>query len=400
MALRDMAARLFAPLAGGFLPEEKASKTGPLIAFHMQGQPVWTPRNYADLAREGFNKNAVVYRCVRMIAEAAASVHLDAFEGGEARDSHPLLGLLGKPNATQCGPDLLEDWFGYLLVSGNAFMEAVSVSGTVRELHVLRPDRMKVIAGADGWPEGYEYTASGQSVRFPQDVERGVRPILHMALFHPDNDHYGLSPLEAAATAVDIHNASGGWNKALLDNSARPSGALVYAGKDGALTPEQYDRLKEELESGFMGTANAGRPLLLEGGLDWKAMSLSPKDMDFIQAKYVAAREIALALGVPPMLLGIPGDNTFANYQEANRTFWRQTVLPLVNRTAKALAGWLGDGVELRPDLDRIEALSSEREALWARVKAADFLTVNEKRALVGYGPVEGGEALRGGRTG
>lgn len=399
----DALARLFAPMESDRLRnsqgrlDEKASQTGSLIAFHAQGQPVWSPRDYAALAREGFAKNAVVYRCVRMISEAAASVPLLAFEGREERDEHPLLRLVASPNATQCAPDLFEAWYGYLLVAGNAYMEAVSVGGDVRELHVLRPDRMKVVPGPDGWPEAYEYTAAGQSVRFPQDAERGERPILHMALFHPTNDHYGMSPLEAAAIGVDIHNASGGWNKALLDNSARPSGALVYQGKDGALTGEQYDRLKEELESGFQGTGNAGRPLLLEGGLDWKAMSLSPKDMDFINAKYVAAREIALALGVPPMLLGIPGDNTFANYREANRTFWRQTVLPLVGRTTKALSGWLGEGVELKPDLDRIEALSVEREALWERVRKADFLTLNEKRSLVGYGPIEGGERMSAG---
>lgn len=399
-AMTDALMRLLAPIAGessGAAREEKASRTGPLVAFHMTGQPLWTPRNYADLAREGFTKNAVVYRCVRMIAEAASSVTLYAFEKGQPINAHPLLDLIARPNATQCAPDLLEAWYGFLLVSGNAYMEAVSVSGEVRELHVLRPDRMKVIPGPDGWPEGYEYTAGGQSVRFAQDVERGVRPILHMALFHPDNDHYGLSPLEPAAIGVDIHNASGGWNKALLDNSARPSGALVYTSNDGALTGEQYERLKSELETSFQGAANAGRPLLLEGGLEWRAMSLSPKDMDFIQAKYVAAREIALALGVPPMLLGIPGDNTFANYQEANRSFWRQTVLPLVNRTAKSLAGWLGDGIELRPDLDSIEALSLEREALWERVRKADFLTVNEKRALVGYEAVDGGEGIPAG---
>jgi len=394
-SLGDAFARLFTPVESGRHSEglsEKASRTGSLVAFHSQGVPVWTPRDYGSLAREGFAKNAVVYRCVRMIAEAAASVPLMLFEEGQALDTHPLLSLIAGPNATQCAPDLFEAWYGYLLVSGNAYMEAVSVSGVVRELHVLRPDRMKVIPGPDGWPEAYEYTASGQSVRFPQDVERGVRPILHMALFHPDNDHYGMSPLEAAATAIDIHNAAGGWNKALLDNSARPSGALVYTAKDGALTGEQYERLKSELESGYQGMSNAGRPLLLEGGLDWKAMSLSPKDMDFIEAKYVAAREIALALGVPPMLLAIPGDNTFANYQEANRTFWRQTVLPLVSRTSKALAGWLGKSVELKPNLDKIDALSSEREALWERVRKADFLTVNEKRAAVGYGPVEEGD--------
>lgn len=399
MALRNFLARLLSPVERDNVPayrEQKMSLTGPLISLHSLGQPVWTPRNYTDLAREGFAKNAIVYRCVRMISEAAASVPLLAFEDGEARDAHPLLRLLARPNATQCAPDMFESWYGYLLVAGNSFMEAVSVSGKVRELHVLRPDRMKVIPGPDGWPEAYEYTAGGQSVRFPQDVERGVRPILHMALFHPDNDHYGMSPLEAAAIGIDIHNASGAWNKALLDNSARPSGALVFQGKDGALTSEQYDRLKAELESGFQGTSNAGRPLLLEGGLDWKAMSLSPKDMDFVEVKHVAAREIALALGVPPMLLGIPGDNTFANYQEANRTFWRQTVLPLVNRTAKSLAGWLDEGVEIKPDLDKIEALSTEREALWERVRKSDFLTINEKRAAVGFGPVEGGELLTG----
>jgi HK97 family phage portal protein len=384
--------------------EAKASKAAKLIAWASRGQPVWSPRDLASLAREGFAKNAIVYRAVRMIAEAAASVPLYLFDGEREIDAHPLLGLLARPNAMQCGPDLLEAWYGHLMVAGNAYLEAVSVEGRPRELHVLRPDRMKVVPGADGWPEAYEYAVAGQTLRFDQDGGR-LRPILHMALFHPLNDHYGLSPLEPAATGIDLHNASGAWNKALLDNSACPSGALVYTAKDGQLTPEQYERLKTELEESFQGAQNAGRPLLLEGGLDWKSMSFSPKDMDFIAAKHVAAREVALALGVPPMLLGIPGDNTYANYAEANRSFWRQTVLPLVGRTAKALSAWLAPGfaeathveapaLELKPDLDAVEALSTEREALWARVRGADFLTVNEKRAAVGYGAVDGGDAL------
>ena len=125
-----------------------------------------------------------------------------------------------------------------------------------------------------------------------------------MKLFHPVNDHYGLSPIEAAAAAIDLHNAAARWNKALLDNSARPSGALVYSSGQH-MTAEQFERLKSELETSFQGTRNAGRPLLLEGGLDWKAMSLTPRDLDFMEAKNSAAREIALAIGVPPMLLGI-----------------------------------------------------------------------------------------------
>ncbi|WP_025031732.1 phage portal protein, partial [Nitratireductor aquibiodomus] len=219
-----------------------------------------------------------------------------------------------------------------------------------------------------------------------------VGAALQLTLFHPLDDHYGFAPLGAALMALDTHNQAARWNKALLDNSARPSGALVYAPKEGGnLSDDQFDRLKVELEQGYAGAARAGRPLLLEGGLDWKAMSLSPRDMDFMAAKNGAARDIALAIGVPPMLLGIPGDNTYANYQEANRAFYRLTVLPLVGRVAKEFSAWLqpvfGAGVRLWYDADGIEGLAAEREALWSRVGAADFLSDEEKRRAVGYGP-------------
>jgi HK97 family phage portal protein len=234
-------------------------------------------------------------------------------------------------------------------------------------------------------------------VRFDQSAP--LPPILHLTAFHPLDDHYGLAPLEAAAVAVDTHNAAARWNKALLDNSARPSGALVYDGPEGSLLSDgQYERLKRELTENYEGSTNAGRPLLLEGGLDWKPMSLSPKDMDFMEAKHTAAREIALAFGVPPMLLGIPGDNTYSNYQEANRVFWRQTVLPVAQRVGCALAQWLapafGTDLRLSIDTDRIDALSTDRAALWERVTKAPFLTLNEKREAVGYAPAEGGDQL------
>jgi HK97 family phage portal protein len=164
------------------------------------------------------------------------------------------------------------------------------------------------------------------------------------------------------------------------------------------LSDNQFERLKRELEDTYQGAVNAGRPLLLEGGLDWKAMSLSPKDMDFLEAKHTAAREIALAFGVPPMLLGIPGDNTYSNYQEANRVFWRQTVLPLATRMGCALMQWLapvfGTSLRLAVDTDRIDALAADRAALWERIATAPFLTINEQREAAGYGPVEGGDRL------
>ena len=390
-----MLSRLKAYLAP---PESKASRTAQLIALQSGGRARWTPRDYQALAREGYLSNAIVHRCVRLIAENAAACSFLILADGREADVHPLAQLLTRPNPRQDGAALFEMLYAHLLLAGNAYVEGVALDDRVRELYALRPDRMKVVPGEDGWAEAYEYHVGGRSVRFEQLASR-VPPILHLTFFHPLDDHYGLAPLEAAAAAVDTHNAAARWNKALLDNAARPSGALVYTGAEGSLLSEQqFERLKRELEDTYAGAVNAGRPLLLEGGLDWKAMSLSPKDMDFLEAKHTAAREIALAFGVPPMLLGIPGDNTFANYQEANRVFFRQTVLPLASRTGSAIAQWLtpqfdGD-VRVTVDTDRIDALAADRVALWARAQAADFLTVNEKREATGYAPIAGGDGL------
>lgn len=381
----DRIRQLFAP------PEQKLGRGRALVAMHGVGRPVWTPGDPVARIRAGFERNPVVQRAVRLLAEQLGAVPLLLFEADRELETHPLLELLAQPNPHQTGPALLEALTIHLLLSGNAYVEAALIDGVPRELHVLRPDRMRVVPGSDGWPEAFDYQVGADTVRFRQDADP-VPPILHVALLHPLDDHYGLAPLAAAATAVDLHNAASAWNKALLDNAARPSGALVYAGPDGAnLSQDQYDRLKEELDAEMSGPKNAGRPLLLDGGLDWKPMALSPSDMDFLQAKHGAAREIALAFGVPPMLLGIPGDNTYSNYQEANRALFRQTVLPLLGRFTSALANWLApafgsERLRLEPDLDRIEALAPDREALWRRISAADFLSADEKRIAVGYG--------------
>jgi HK97 family phage portal protein len=375
--------------------ERKDSRAGALIALSLTGRPVWTPRDFERMTRNGFARNAVAYRCVRMIAESAGSVPWTLFDGETEVTAHPLLDLLARPNPADTGAGMMEQLYGFLQTSGNAYLEAASVGGEVRELYALRPDRMKVVPGSSGWAQGYEYSVNGQTARFAR-AQDGFLPILHLKLFNPLNDHYGMSPAEAASTAIDIHNASADWGKALLDNGARPSGALIYKGTEASpnLSDQQFARLKEELESQYQGAQNAGRPLLLEGGLEWRPLSLSPEEMDLSGVRYAAAREIALAFGVPPMLLGIPGDATYNNYREANLAFWRQTALPLVARTAQALTNWLrprfGATLRLSYDADAVDALNVEREALWSRVGAADYLTTDEKRAAVGYGKLEG----------
>ena len=391
-----MAFRLFGRAAGPAPErEQKASAAGRVIALAAgSGRVVWSPRDTASLVRSGFVNNPVAFRAVRLIAEAAAAVPLICQDREARYDTHPVLDLLRRPNGGQGRAELFEALYGQILLSGNGYLEAVgsSGSGLPSELHVLRADRMAIVPGDDGWPVAYEYSVGGRKYRF--DMQGSPDPICHIRSFHPLDDHYGLSPMQAAAVAVDVHNSASSWSKALLDNAARPSGAIIYKGADGqgALSPEQYDRLVSEMEMHHQGARNAGRPMLLEGGLDWRPMGFSPSDMEFHETKKAAAREIAQAFGVPPMLMGIPGDATYANYAEAHRAFYRLTVLPLVGRVAASVAWWLsehlGAEIDLRADPDQVPALAEERDQHWRRISEAVFLTASEKRAALGLPPV------------
>jgi len=336
------------------------------------GEP-W-PRSYEAQVREAYLGNPVAQRAVRLVAESVAWAPVCA----EGHDAAHLL-----------TPALLETVATQLLLHGNAFVQVLQDGeGMPTELFPLRPERVTVEAGPGGWPAAYRYKVGAAASRIAARDGLGRPGLVHLRAAHPLDDHYGLGCLGAAAGVVAVHNAAAKWNKALLDNGARPSGALVCDGGESALSAEQFERLKSELEAVFSGADNAGRPLVLDGGLKWQAMSLTPADMDFAGLKAAAAREIALAFGVPPMLLGLPGDATYANYKEANRALWRLTVLPMAERILRgigdALACWW-PGLALAVDLDRISALAEERERLWRQVIAADFLSREEKRAMLGF---------------
>lgn len=375
--------------------EQKSRQSAPFVSYHTSGRVAWSARDDVSLSKTGFLGNPVGFRAVKLISEAAAAVPLILQDADRRYDAHPINSLLDLPNALQARSTFFETLYAQLLLSGDAFVEAVTDDqGHLSALHVLRSDRVQLVPGDDGWPVAYDYKVGSKRIRF--DVSDGVSPICHIKSFHPQDDHYGLSPMQAAAQALDVHNAASRWSKALLDNAARPSGALVYQGPDGygTLGPDQYDRLVSEIEANHQGARNAGRPMLLEGGLDWKPMGFSPSDMEFHKTKEAAAREISVAFGVPPMMLGLQGDATYANYQEANRAFYRLTIIPLVQRVSAHISSWLGvlsgDEFKLSPDLDQIPALSAERDAHWRRVSDADFLTDAEKRRLLGLPAQDG----------
>ena len=334
--------------------------------------------DYAAAVRRGYLGNPIAQRAVRIVAEGVG--------GAPLGDCPPALCALVE--AESAGQSLAETLAAHLLLHGNGYVRIVKdAAGAPVELFALRPDRMSVIAGADGWPVAYAYRVGGETHEIPVEDDAGWPGIVHLKAFHPADDHYGAGALAAADQAIAVHEAAGRWNRALLENGARPSGALVLGDADATMTADQFERIRAELASAYAGAGNAGRPMLLEGGLDFKPMSLSPADMDFAALKEAAARDIALAFGVPPMLLGLPGDSTYANYREANRALWRLTLLPLADKIlgglGRALRPWFPDAA-LAVDLDRVPALAEDRERLWAQVSAADFLSDTEKRAVLG----------------
>lgn len=380
--------------------ETKASATAPLFVSAGSHQPVWTPRQYDTLAEEGYQKNIIVYRCVSLIARGVASVPWQVYKHEARLETHPLLTLLENPNPQQGLSRFMEALTSYLLLSGNAYVEAVIPEKEPWELYLLRPDRMRVIPGKSGVPEAFTYTLQGRSVRIPVDPLNGRSRVLHIKTFNPLHDWYGMSPIEAAAHAIDQHNAVASHNLALLQNGGRPSGAIQFhPDKDGyVLSEEQREQLREELRTAVEGMRNSGRVLMLEGNFEWKEMGLSPKDLDFIEGKYLSAREIAQVYGVPPMLVGVPGDATFSNYKEARYHLWEDTILPHLEMIKCEFNQWLsplfGEDLSITYDTDSIPALAPKREALWGKIEKASFLTLNEKRALVGYSPIPNGDRL------
>ena len=372
--------------------EEAGASSRSMAQDLLGGPPAWPSGqhslvSYHQRVTAAYRGNPIGYRAVRMIAEACASVPL-CVVGKTLSDAsiQNLQEMIDQPHPHLAGRDLIDRLITTLMVHGNAYLERVR--GQERSwFYPVLPEHMQVSDTQSGWPSAYTYRQNGRDVHFDQTQD--IQPILHLRCYDPGKMSDGTSPLEAASAAVMIHNAASAWTRALFENAARPSGAFIYRGRDGQgqLTQEQYDRLRQELEDNFQGARNAGRPLLLEGGMDWHSLSLTPQDMDFIDAKHSAARDIALALGVPPMLLGIPGDNTYSNYAEANRSFWRATVLPLMDRVARAWGHFLAQefkGVSFRCELDQLPALSEERFRLWSRIGAANFMSDAEKRDAVG----------------
>ena len=383
---------------------KKESQTAAIISTPGSAGNVLPIRGYDNFAKETYLKNVTAFRSILEIGRSVASVgwgHYRTIEGDkrEKITDSILAQTIKRPNPQDSFEFIMLTAASYLAMSGDAYFEKITpLSGPnkedVYEIYTHRPDRFQLkINPITGQLEKYFYKIDNRSTSWDVDSITGRCDILHLRNFHPLNDWYGAAPTESAAMEIDTSNAQTQWNMNLINNQCKPGMVYTLVGSAG----EGFmDELDQYLRNEKAGVHNVGKNMILVGERGTKAepYGLSPSDMDFSTGDLRLMRKIAMAYGVPPELLGIQ-DATYANRAEARLFFWENTIFYYLNYIKGEFNNWLferGSNEFIDYNLDAIPAMAMKRDKLWERIEKSNFLTLDEKRELVGkdkYEPTE-----------
>ncbi len=382
----------------------KASRVQSANVSGQWGEIRWSEKNLENYAKEAYLKCVIAYRCALEIAQLVSSTGWKLMRKESRKtlkevEDHPVLDLLDRPNPTESWGFQKYCATVFLAIMGESYWERVRLmTGSDRapkELYVLNPTRVNPrVDNRTGVLKGYEYRNGMSVVEFPVDPVTMQADVLMLKHFNPLNDWRGSAPTETAARDIDTDNEGTTWNMMLLKNAARPGLVLMFKGQ--TLTDEQYEVLKKDLKEEHAGSSKPGDSLILHGtNPEIAPYGFTPMDMDFIEGGREKARRVALAYGVPPMLLGIPGDNTYSNYEAAKLAFVETTGFFYLNLTCSMFSNWMfrpEEKLVFVPDLDTIPALEPRRKEQWEKAAKANWLKIDEKRRLTGYDELEDGQ--------
>ncbi len=377
---------MFNKLLASFGYQRKESRAYSALIQLGLDMPVWTPRDYEQLTKAGYQLNSDVYACVNLIARSAKQIPWmvkTKEEGTSVANNHPLLKLLQRPNERDTESDFKEAAIAYQLLSGNTYIERSGGTENTAPvfLYAHRPDRMRVIKGTRRQiVAGYVYTAGATPVHF-QPWE-----ILHLRSFNPLDDFYGFSPIEAAAYLIDGSNEAAALYKKLLQKGY-PPGAVMVKGVD--YSDEQVQQLKR----GLKRSSEAGEILLLQDAT-WQEMGFKPVDASIFEGKRFTKRDIAAVFGVPSGMIGDTQVKTYANSREERRSLYTEAVIPALTKLRDGLNNFLSPlygGAFIDFDKDSIDALAEDRDTQATRVKTlfeVNLIKRNEARAELKYDEV------------
>lgn len=380
--------------------EAKASATAPLMVLGHLGRKHYAPRRHDQMAAEGYQANVIAYLCIRLVADAVATLPLLTFKAEDEVPEHELAKLIERPSPQRGKARWLQELTAHHLIAGNSFVEAVRSSrrGPPKELYNLRPDRMRIEPSATGVPRAYVYEVGGQERSFEVDPISGYGNVLHLRDFHPLDDWWGFSPTEAAARWIDLDNAGAELNAATLQNGV--NSGFLFSNK-GIATQAQGDEARARIQDRFGGFRRWGAPMVLGGEWQVQRLNDSLKDMQWTEGMHESARRICAAWNVPHILV-VPGESTYANREQARLELWEHTVLPFAGIMLGDLVPWFrwlfeDPDLDVRIDVDNIGALEPRRET--KRTGALEafknrVITLNECRAEFGYDEIEGGDEI------
>lgn len=333
---------------------------------------------------------------------------------------HPVLTLLNHPNEEnqKTKRDFLRDMTIWRILEGDTYVDATGdVTRPPIELFVINPRDITIEQDTNGFIKLFRRTIGTHTQQTevftrtnPSDVnsrspnDRFINAanngdLLHLTNFNPrfaSGNLDGMSEVQPLQLEISQYIQAGQHNLALLTNGGRPSGAFVLkneAGVNTVMSEANFERLKKDIADTTSGATNAGKILLLEGGLEWQEMSISPKDMDFKALKDAAEKQIFKTLGVPIELIMAEG-TTFGNLANVRLEFYENRILPLAKDIMMALSRFLlprysdTDNLELVIDEDIIDVLLPKKIIQRDSVEKSTTMTLNEKRKLLNLPPV------------
>ncbi len=359
------------------------------------------PENYEDYAI-AYSQVVWVYACVSTIASAIAGVPLKIYRqtatSVEEISDCSLAQLLSEVNPHISSYDLWEATASFLELSGNCYWEIErNDDGVPVGIYPMRPDHIKIVPDKEAFIQGYIYEVNGRSVSL------GADEVIHFKYFNPASEYYGLGPIAAIRNSIIIDQYSVAYNKAFFKNGACPGGVLETA---SSLGDEAFNRLRKQWEEGHKGSTRAHRIAILEDGLKYKPISLSPRDMEFLRQRKLCREEICAVFKVPPALVGIYEYANYANAEHQNRAFWQKTIIPKLHKLEYKLNNSLvpmfeqnhsKDGAKwiARFDTSAVDALKDNEDLksqVQERLVRAGIMTVNEVRRLENLPPVPWGD--------
>lgn len=381
-------------------PEEKnAASAASFLLIQGLQTPNIVNANYVHLARQGYGRSKDVYAAINVLTNAISQIPLVVVKRGDVQGEplleHPLQQLIDKPNPTMARAEFMREVAGYFFLAGNSYIAGLTGAISNREgrpvmLLPVQPDRI----GVDVRKGKFRHIAVAYKIDQQPELFT-PEEILHLKTFNPLNEVEGLPPLSAAAMSVDLGNEGRLHNVSLMQNDARPSGAIQVKGK---MDRETYNRTRRMLEERIMGTENAGMPMVLHGGAEWKQMGLTARDLDWLKSMGLSLRDIAAIFGVPPQMIGDTESQKFKNFAEARKSLYEDTVIPWLSCFLDELNMWLTPRIDpsviIRMELKGLPAFRDDQVKLWEMIDSDEVLTVNEKRRMKGKDDIDGGDVV------